>query len=113
MTSKELDPGRRQPKFDKALGLLERPGRLGAQTLRFSVIERLSQPSAGPLDVHEALIALSRRERGVRLITTNFDNRFVDAGLEEGFIDSAPKLPVPKPHSLVEPRAFAWPNHVG
>ena len=95
----ELDPGRRQPKFDKALGLLERPGRLGAQALRLSVIERLSQPPSGPLDVHEALIALSRRERGVRLITTNFDNRFVDGGLEERFIDAAPKLPVPKPHS--------------
>ena len=95
----ELDPGRRLPKFDKALGLLERPGRLGAQAMRLSVIARLSRPAPGPLDVHEALIALSRRERGVRLITTNFDNRFVEARLEEGFIDAAPKLPVPKPHS--------------
>ena len=29
----EGDPGRRQAKFDKVLGLLERPGRLGAQAL--------------------------------------------------------------------------------
>ena len=95
----EQDRSRRQPKFDKALGLLERPERLGAQALRQSVMERLSRPPTGPLIVHEALIALSRRERGVRLITTNFDNRFVQAGLEEEFIDAAPKLPVPKPHN--------------
>ena len=94
----EPDPRRRQPNFDKALGLLERPERLGAQTLRRTVIERLSQPPSGPLSVHEALIALSRRERGVRVITTNFDNRFVQAGLDEGFVDAAPKLPIPKLH---------------
>ena len=93
------DDAGRQPNFDKALGLLERPDRLGAQALRRTVIERLSRPPAGPLDVHRALIALSRRERGTRLITTNFDNRFADAGLEEEFIDAAPKLPVPKPHN--------------
>ena len=95
----EADPGRRQAKFDKALGLLERPGRLGAQALRQSVIDRLSKAPTGPLNVHGAVIALSRCERGVRLITTNFDNRFAEAGLEEKLIDAAPKLPVPKPHS--------------
>ena len=95
----EPDPRRRQPKFDKALGLLGRPERLGAQALRRSVIECLSQPPSGPLPIHEALIALSRCERGVRLITTNFDNRFVQAGLEEEFVDAAPKLPVPKLHN--------------
>ena len=95
----EPDPERRQPKFDKALDLLERPDRLGAQTLRRTVIERLSQPASGPLRIHEALIALSQCGRGYRLITTNFDNRFVEAGLEEEFVDAAPKLPVPKPHN--------------
>ena len=95
----EPDASRRQPKFDKALGLLERQERLGAVALRESVMERLSRPRTGPLSVHEALIALSRRERGVRLITTNFDNRFVEAGLNEELIDAAPKLPVPKPHN--------------
>ena len=29
----------------------------------------------------------------------NFDNRFVQAGLRSELVDSAPKLPVPKPHS--------------
>ena len=99
LDSEENDPGRRQPKYDKALGLLERPERLGAQAVRHSVVERLSRPPNGPLSIHEALIALSRCERGVRLITTNFDNRFVQAGLEEECIDAAPKLPVPKPHN--------------
>ena len=87
-----------RPSFDRALGLLERAGRLGAQALRRTVIARLSKPSSGPLGTHEALIALSRNERGVRLITTNFDRRFVEAGLEEHLVDAAPKLPVPKPH---------------
>ena len=95
----EPDSQRQQPKFDKALGLLERSERLGAQALRQSVMERLSRPPTAPLVVHEALVALARGERGVRLITTNFDNRFVQAGLEEELVDAAPKLPVPKPHS--------------
>ena len=94
----ESDGMRRQPKFDKALGLLERPERLGPQALRRTVIQRLSRRPVGSLVVHEALIALSRHKHGVRLVTTNFDNRFVEAGLEERFVDAAPKLPIPKPH---------------
>ena len=95
----EQAPERRRPNFDRALGLLERPERLGAQILRRTVIDRLSEPPTGPLHTHEALITLSRAEQGVRLITTNFDNRFAEAGLEEQFIDVSPKLPVPKPHN--------------
>ena len=95
----EQNPDRRRPNFDKALGLLERPERLRTQALRRSVIERLSEPPTGPLPVHEALIDLSRSGQGVRLITTNFDNRFVQAGLQEQFVDAAPKLPVPKPYA--------------
>ena len=94
----EEDPGRRRPSLDKALGLLERPDRLGAQALRRTVFERLSQPPTGELSVHKALIELSRSNRGVRLITTNFDNRFVETKEEIPTIDAAPKLPLPKPH---------------
>ena len=90
---------RRRAKFDKALGLLERESRLGPQALRGTVIERLSQKPTGPLHVHEALIDLSRNQQGVRLITTNFDGRFVEAGLDEQLVDTAPKLPVPKRHN--------------
>ena len=42
----EPNPSLRKPQFDKALGLLERPERLGASVLRRTVIERLStQPN--------------------------------------------------------------------
>ena len=95
----EKDPARRRPNFDKALGLLERKGRLGAQALRRTVIERLTEDPTGPLHVHKALIDLSRNQQGFRLITTNFDNRFVEAGLDERLVDTAPKLPVPKRHN--------------
>ena len=99
----EKNPNRRrQPNLDKALGLLERDGRLGATALRRSVIDRLSKRRTGPLVVHDALLRLSRTENGVRLITTNFDNRFTSAGRsqkEKLVIDNAPKLPVPKPHN--------------
>ena len=95
----EEDPGRRRPSLDKALGLLERPDRLGAQALRRTVIGRLSRPPTGELSVHKALIELSRSDRGVRLITTNFDNRFVETEEKIPIVDAAPKLPIPKPHS--------------
>ena len=93
----EVDVHRRRPSFDKALGLLER--RLGAQKVRETVIARLSKPATGELGVHKALIDLSRRPTGVRLITTNFDDRFVEAGVPESEVDAAPKLPVPRRHS--------------
>ena len=85
--------------LDKALGLLERDERLGAQALRRTVIERLSVRPTSELIVHKALIDLSRNERGVRLITTNFDDRFVQSGLDKELVDAAPKLPVPKLHT--------------
>ena len=110
------DPKRRRPTLDKVLGLLERVDRLGTTALRRTVIQRLSVPPNGELSLHKALIDLSRNERGVRLITTNFDNRFVEAGLEEELVDAAPKLPVPKPHnwsSLVHLHGRIVPNQDG
>ena len=112
----EVNPVRRRPNFDKALGLLERSGRLGTEVLRRTVIERLFVPPTGPLEVHKALIDLSRDEHGVRLITTNFDRRFVEAGLEEKFVDTAPKLPVPKRYdwsSVVHLHGRILPNKDG
>ena len=95
----EPDKAKRGPQLDKALDLLERPHRLGAGALRRTVIELLSVPSNGALAVHKALIALSRHENGVRLVTTNFDRRFEEAEPDLKYIDAAPKLPVPKQHS--------------
>ncbi len=104
------DPKLRRPKYDKVLGLLERPERLGPtrssdpSRMRDTIVRRLSERSTGPLHVHRALVTLSSTTKGVRLVTTNFDNRFHSAGVQNKFIDSAPKLPVPKAygwHSLV------------
>lgn len=102
----------RRPQLDKALALLERPERLGPEVLRRTVIERLSKPPTGRLAVHEALLTLSDNVRGTRLVTTNFDNRFVEAGFDARFLDAAPKLPVPKRHdwaSLVH--LHGWIDH--
>lgn len=96
---RQSDPVLRHPKYDKVLGLLERSTRVGAEQVRRIVVERLSVPPAGSLDVHRALLTLSRSESGVRLVTTNFDARFEQATIDELQIDSCPKLPVPKPHS--------------
>ena len=108
---------RRRPNFDKALGLLEKNDRLGALALRKTVVDCLSTPPTGPLEVHRALVKLSKREERVRLVTTNFDNRFWETEqLEEQFIDAAPKLPVPKPHgwsSLVHLHGRIAPNEDG
>ena len=95
----EQNPQRRRPNYDKALSLLERPGRLKPQLMRRTVIERLSVAPKGELHVHKALVDLSRNEQGVRLVTTNFDNRFIEVGLDERLVDAAPKLPVPKPYA--------------
>ena len=95
----EPDKKKRRPQLDKALDLLERPHRLGAPALRRTVIERLSVAPTGALPVHKALIALSRHEDGVRLVTTNFDKRFEEAEPDLKHIDAAPKLPIPRRHS--------------
>ena len=90
----------RRCEFDKALGLLARPGRLGEQQLRRTVIERLFSPATRRLTTHKALITLSSHgTTGLRLVTTNFDNRFIEAGVDEGHVDAAPMLPLPKPHA--------------
>ena len=85
-----------QERFDKVLGLLE--GRVVPHRVRWSVIARLSHPSATGLELHRALLELARlSDGGYRLVTTNFDNRFAETGLDEKYMDAAPKLPVPKP----------------
>lgn len=88
-----LDKGQ----LDKVLGLLE--GRLNPGRLRREAIRILTEPPpANSLATHTALLSLSRHaDHGVRLVTTNFDDRFelADPGIA---IDGAPKLPLPKPH---------------
>ena len=91
------DRHERPRELDRELDLLEQD--LVRGQVRKSVVERLSVETCDSLVVHEALIDLSRTTKGCRLVTTNFDNRFQEAGLGESVIDVAPKLPVPKPHS--------------
>jgi|GEM_PF-1424581 len=83
--------------LDKVLGLLE--GRLNPNRLRREVIGILTKPPPeNSLATHAALINLSRQsDDSVRLVTTNFDNRFEHADPAIA-IDGAPKLPLPKPH---------------
>ena len=97
-----------QPKFDKALELLERKDRYGRQRpedpspMRETVVKRLSRKTKGKLDVHKAILTLSRIDRGMRLVTTNFDTRFESAARSmkrnRVLFNAAPMLPVPKPH---------------
>jgi len=83
--------------LDKVLGLLE--GRLNLGRLRREAISILTAPPPkNSLVTHEALLSLSRRaDHGIRLVTTNFDDRFERADPSIA-IDGAPKLPLPKPH---------------
>ena len=93
-----------QPAYDKVFELLERQERLGSQQLYESVVAQLSVSPVGPLQMHRDLLALSKVERGHRLVTTNFDNRFCEAAAELLGHDQrlrtydAPALPVPKRH---------------
>lgn len=94
----------KQSAYDKAFELLERPKRLGSQQLYTSVAARLSASPRGPLQMHRDLLALSRVDGGHRLVTTNFDNRFLEASAETSGhghrlrVHDAPALPVPKRH---------------
>ena len=82
--------------YDKFFGLLERRERLGVQQVRRSVSELLSGHPTGTLATHKALLKLSQVGQGFRLVTTNFDNRFVAAGADENRVTVAPQLPIPK-----------------
>jgi len=104
----------KRSQLDKVIGLLE--ARLNPGGLRKEVIDRLSAPPTGSLDTHIALVDLSRvGDQGVRIVTTNFDDRFEQAA-PDLIIDSAPKLPIPKPHgwaSLVHLHGRIRPNDEG
>lgn len=84
--------------YDRTLGLLERPGRLGPKRVRRSVRRQLQPDNDADLKTHEALLDLATaRDGGLRLVTTNFDHLFEQAEESLDF-SSAPLLPVPKPY---------------
>lgn len=84
--------------YDRTLGLLERPDRLGRDRVRQAVYEEL-QPGGDPdLSTHEALLDLTRTRDGERrIVTTNFDRLFERADESIDYA-TAPRLPTPKPH---------------
>lgn len=96
--------------YDKALDILERRVQESSGRLRQFVRERLTRPPASPdsLDLHKALLDLARLppgadgfQRGYRLVTTNFDDRFVRASPSiVRWVRAAPLLARPSPDSL-------------
>ena len=87
---------RRRRNYDRVLNHVERTHPSGA--IRAEVKRILTSRNRKPLTTHQALLTLATKRDGrTRLVTTNFDRLFDDAGLTaESAI--APRLPVPKPH---------------
>lgn len=84
--------------YDRTLGLLERPKRLGRDIVRRAVYEELRPGDDPNLRTHEALLDLARTRDGeLRIVTTNFDRLFERADGSISF-SAAPRLPTPKPH---------------
>lgn len=90
--------------YDRALDLLERryqrPDRADNYLVRKKIIECLQLDYSSNVNTHKAILELAKtKDGGVRLVTTNFDKGFLLANAElNKSLDSAPKLPVPKPH---------------
>jgi hypothetical protein len=90
--------------YDKALNILEdMEGHRG--DLRQFIAKRLTRRMRNTkeqLRLHRALLDLSRLppslegERGYRLVTTNYDDRFEKAGLFRRWIEAAPRLARPQ-----------------
>lgn len=81
--------------FDRALHLLEKD--CGA-LVRRSAINLLTKPPTDVPDLHKALLDLARLEDGaIRLVTTNFDNRFDLAESGPVLWQAAPRLGPPHP----------------
>jgi hypothetical protein len=82
--------------FDRAFTLLERASPV---LVRKAVETVLETPPNPDLDSHKALITLATRrgKKAPRLVTTNFDRLFGDAGVHRDSTDYAPRLPVAAP----------------
>ena len=99
LTGDELEPVKdafRAKQYDRALGLLEQA--VTEWTMRREVINQLTTSFRGELAFHKAILDLARVPGGgYHLVTTNFDDRFCSAGLEEAWIHDAPRLAPPRP----------------
>ena len=90
--------------YDRALGLLEQRtqenDKTGINKVRRAIIERLKIESGADISTHEAILDLScTKAQKYRVVTTNVDLGFSLAKpSSQLLLDTAPKLPVPKPH---------------
>ncbi len=95
-----LESAKKRGDYASILDLLEGNQEFSVQPkiLRKKIINILRPPRNGKTDIHKALLELSALpdNRGHRLVTTNFDRLFFEAGLKSQFSDSAPKLAPPK-----------------
>ena len=83
--------------YDRVLGFLEREDRFSAALVREQVRKILVTPENPVLDIHQAILDLSRDRSGaLRLVTTNFDLLF-EAAEPDVRKTAAPLIPVPKP----------------
>jgi NAD-dependent SIR2 family protein deacetylase len=97
--SNDVHEAIQQGEFEFALSIIQK--RLGnnAIKLRRDTFRTLSKRPL-TLENHRAILRLSlTKDKACRLITTNFDRLFIKASKGVGAIniDSAPKLPIPKP----------------
>ena len=81
-----------QKKYDHILDMVE--DSVGRKTLIEKIIETLSDYKISSFDIHKALLDLSAlsNNKGHRLVTTNVDRLFHEAGLNPKLVDIGPKL---------------------
>jgi hypothetical protein len=90
--------------YDRVLGLLERRvqnnKKSGLNLTRRAIIERLTINPGANVTTHKAILDLSlTKKQKHRIVTTNVDHGFLLADPSvKSIVDTAPKLPVPKPH---------------
>lgn len=92
-------------KYDEILNLIEgeKEHQVSQKKLRTKIIDILDDYKDEP-EIHKSLLELSALpdKKGHRLVTTNFDRLFFEAGLKSELSDSAPRL--------IPPRKETWNN---
>jgi NAD-dependent SIR2 family protein deacetylase len=92
--------------YDTALELLENrfnsENRLDKHLVRKAIATRLTLKENANIETHQAILELAKtKQHRYRLVTTNVDNGFIVANKDTlKFSDAAPKLPIPKPHTV-------------
>ena len=93
----DLKKAKKLKNYDLILDIIENKI-IPKEIVRKKVIEILNKFNNKPPEIHKLLLELSScpRNDGYRLVTTNFDRLFFKAGLDERFVDVAPKLSHPR-----------------